>query len=82
MISASGHRPSGASNNVSRFSGVSSRPKNRSTKMALCPFSRRALHTEEPVTRETSRSVDSPPANTTIFMEIDPFCLCVSDTCT
>ena len=69
-IFASGHKPSGASNSVSGSPGRVSRPRNRSTKIARCPFSRRARHTELPVTRETARSVDSPPAKTTIFIDV------------
>ena len=69
-IFASGHRPSGASNSVSGSSGRVSTPKNKSTKIARWPFSRRARHTELPVTRETARSVDNPPAKTTIFIDV------------
>ena len=38
-----------------------------STKIALWPRSRSALHTEVPVTSATWRSVEIPPPRTTIF---------------
>ena len=81
-IFASGHRPSGASNSVSGALGSVSTPKNKSTRIARCPFSRRARHTELPVTRETARSVDNPPAKTTIFICLRSLLYRSNDRCT
>ena len=70
---ASGHRPSGASKMDSAGSGNAGRPKNISTNMAWCPFSRRARQAPAPEARETPRSVERPPASTTIFISVPLF---------
>ena len=65
-------------NALSSAFSIRSSPQNTSTRIALWPLLRSALHTCVPETIEISRSVLIPPAKTTIFMLYYPllfFCL-------
>ena len=58
-----------AENSESGSAGRRSTPKNRSTRQTRCPRACSAAAIFAPEERETSRSGDSPPASTTMFMK-------------